>query len=356
MIDEPGTNRTNMVLHLLPTVSQDGSETPSPLPYNPTTTPSSTPGKTLAWPLAGLILFSFTAPGALVSVPFAIGTTGYVLGMLVLCLFTLATCAGCLMLLEIYLAHPSCQNLPELGAAAMGPWGRRLAAAAQLCNFVGFLPVSLTINALALQGTVGAGPDDCLDLYILLISLLCFCTTQVRVLTNTQALALLSLGAILAAGGIQLSIAFSEHMPLPTDPPPIPARLIGHPLGPNALLSTEIIRTFLGLTCMSWSFVPCFLVVELASSMPKPRHFTKSLGNEEEEKEEEERRPNPHPPPHPPTHTPIHLHPYLQVSPRASSSSSSLAWGSCSWPGGGGTSLTLPMPWKGGPPASQQLE
>jgi len=309
MIDEPNNNpnpgptpsnggiiNNDLILHLLPSFPATRSaddEFPSPLfppsssfqpplPSSSSSSPSKSPPKTLHWAMAGLILFSFTAPGALVSVPFAIGTTGYVFGMLVLCLFTAATCGGCLMLLEIYLAHPHCQNLPELGSVAMGGdgrWGRRMAATAQLCNFVGFLPVSLTINALALQGTLGVNPEEsCLDVYILLISVVCLLTTQARVLTNTQALALLSLGAILAAGGIQLGIAFSPSlMPSPSPPTSTAARLFGHPLLPSSHFPTELIRTFLGLTCMSWSFVPCFLVVELSSSMPSPHLFPRSL-------------------------------------------------------------------------------
>ncbi len=310
MIDEPnnpnptpdnGININNdLVLRLLPsfpaTRSADDERPPHLFPLSSSFQPplpsssssafmgSKSPPKTLHWAMAGLILFSFTAPGALVSVPFAIGTTGYVFGMLVLFLFTAATCGGCLMLLEIYLAHPHCQNLPELGSVAMGGdgrWGRRVVATAQLCNFVGFLPVSLTINAFALQGTLGLNPEEsCLDVYILLISLVCLLTTQARVLTNTQLLALLSLGAILAAGGIQLSIAFSPSLmpsPFPSPSTSTAARLFGHPHLSSTSLSTDIIRTFLGLTCMSWSFVPCFLVVELASSMPSPKLFPRSL-------------------------------------------------------------------------------
>lgn len=310
MIDEPknstptptnGININNdLILRLLPsfpaTRSADDELPPHLFPLSSSFQPpipsssssafrgTKSPPKSLHWAMAGLILFSFTAPGALVSVPFAIGTTGYVLGMLVLCLFTAATCGGCLMLLEIYLAHPHCQNLPELGSVAMGGngrWGRRMAATAQLCNFVGFLPVSLTINAFALQGTLGVNPEDsCLDVYILLISLVCLLTTQARVLTNTQLLALLSLGAILAAGGIQLGIAFSPSLvpsPSPSPSAQTAARFFGHPLFSSTFLSTDIIRTFLGLTCMSWSFVPCFLVVELASSMPSPKLFPRSL-------------------------------------------------------------------------------
>lgn len=84
------------------------------------------------------------------------------------------------MLLEIYLAHPFVQNLPELGEAAMGVVGRRLAVTCQMLNFVGFLPVSLTINALALQGTMGkGGEEECLDGYILAVGVVCFATTQV---------------------------------------------------------------------------------------------------------------------------------------------------------------------------------
>ena len=124
-------------------------------------------------------------------VPFAMGTAGLLLGLAALAVLTTASACGAHMLLEIYLAHPWAQNLPELGEAAMvrtdrrhggfGWWwwhwpvrihtvidrltcsthkhnqtlqgrlGKRLAATCQLLNFVGFLPVALFIAGGALQ-------------------------------------------------------------------------------------------------------------------------------------------------------------------------------------------------------------
>ena len=52
-------------------------------------------------------------------VPFAMGTAGLLLGLAALAVLTTASACGALMLLEIYLAHPWAQNLPELGEAAM---------------------------------------------------------------------------------------------------------------------------------------------------------------------------------------------------------------------------------------------
>lgn len=47
------------------------------------------------------------------------GTAGLLLGLAALAVLTTASACGALMLLEIYLAHPWAQNLPELGEAAM---------------------------------------------------------------------------------------------------------------------------------------------------------------------------------------------------------------------------------------------
>lgn len=142
----------------------------------------------LHWAVAGLILFGFSAPAALVTVPFAMGAAGFLLGTLALVVLTAATAGGALMLLEIYLAHPWCQNMPELGEAAMvrvvcvrkehrplsgpanpldrsspshthvpshiplqGRVGKRVAATCQMINFIGFLPVALYIAGGALQ-------------------------------------------------------------------------------------------------------------------------------------------------------------------------------------------------------------
>lgn len=54
--------------------------------------------------------------------------------------------------------------------------------------------------------------------------------------------------------------------------PPSPPRT---PPGP--LTATEAVRTLLALTCFAWSYVPSFLLVELASGMPHPRQLPRSL-------------------------------------------------------------------------------
>eukprot|EP00952_Eustigmatos_sp_NYUAD-ZCMA_P011119 45315-Eustigmatos_ZCMA.PRE.1 len=116
----------------------------------------------LHWIVAAMMLFGFAAPGALVGVPFAIGTTGYVLGMVVCVVVVSASACGAGLILELSIAHPQCRNLPDLGEACMvrkylrgypsirsrqggtdkmvellqGTLGRRMAAALQMLNFL----------------------------------------------------------------------------------------------------------------------------------------------------------------------------------------------------------------------------
>lgn len=77
------------------------------------------PVKRLHWSMAGLIIFGFAAPAAVVGVPYSIAMNGLFFGSLACVVVTLASIGGSLMLVEVALAHPECQTLGEIGSACM---------------------------------------------------------------------------------------------------------------------------------------------------------------------------------------------------------------------------------------------
>lgn len=69
--------------------------------------------------VASLIIFAFSAPAALVGLGFAMGQAGLVFGPVYCSVVTLASVGGANLLIDLLLVYPHCQNLPELGRAAM---------------------------------------------------------------------------------------------------------------------------------------------------------------------------------------------------------------------------------------------
>lgn len=165
-----------------------------------------------------------------------------------------------------YHAHSSCAMV---ACAIQGDCGKILANTTQMTNFIGFLPVVLLINAQALKGVLDR-QGDCTDYYILGVSLLCFLTTQVRTLTNTQTFSLISLTCVTVVTVFELYLVLSTKNPEKES-----AQLVGHPFKSDNLAG--VMNMLLALTCTAWSYVPSFLSIELISAMPRPRDFKKSI-------------------------------------------------------------------------------
>ena len=240
----------------------------------PTQEPESQPRPGgLSWAQAGVIVFSFAAPNAIMSVPYAIGMAGFLGGTLICLVLTSASIAGALMLLEVKLTFPNCKTFGELGGAVLGKSGAFWGNVIQLGDFCLFLPCALKFNAMALKG-IGQGLpgfEDCMDYYVLVIALACLLTTQARTLNNTRKFTCISLLCVFGMAATQVLAAFendgsSGHR--------VPAQLFGNP-EPNAVAA--LVRLAGGFTIGAWSFVPSFITVELADSMADPRLFRKSL-------------------------------------------------------------------------------
>jgi len=231
--------------------------------------PDATAG-TMGWMQAGFIMFSFAAPSACIGVAYSIGMAGIVGGSLICVGTTLASVWGSMMLLQIRMQFPDCYTLGDLGDKVLGPRGKIWGNTIQLTNFVLFLPVALLLCAEALEGVVQISAfEGCNDYYIFAIAAFCLLTTQFRKLSNTQALAFVSLVSVFAMAVVQIVAAAMYD-----NEAKVPALAFGNP---DAHWLTRTSEALLGTTTAAWAYVPAFLTVELANCMKEPRHFGRSL-------------------------------------------------------------------------------
>jgi hypothetical protein len=233
----------------------------------------------LGWVSAGFTLFAFAAPSAVQSAPYFIGNTGFLGGTIFVTVNTFFACLGSWMLLQVKLQYPSAHSFGELGDKVYGPVGRVIGNLIQLGNFVLFLPCALLFTAEALQGigkpwgkpfTMSDGAP-CWDYYILIIALVCYMTTQARVLTNTAIFSAISVGSVLVIAITQLVACFSYDVEDKQ-----PAQWFGNPdsYPDSGHWSIFFSR---GASIAVFGYVPSFLTAELASCMREPKQMTKSL-------------------------------------------------------------------------------
>eukprot|EP00928_Gymnodinium_smaydae_P079771 TRINITY_DN63623_c0_g1_i1.p1 TRINITY_DN63623_c0_g1~~TRINITY_DN63623_c0_g1_i1.p1 ORF type:complete len:499 (+),score=83.80 TRINITY_DN63623_c0_g1_i1:194-1498(+) len=225
----------------------------------------------MGWLQAGMIVYAFAAPSAVMAVPYAIGVAGFIGGVLISLIITAASVGGALMLLRIKLMFPDCHTLGDLGYEVLGKPGKIWGNIIQLGNFCLFMPCALQFCALALEG-IGTGIpgfDGCSDYYVFTIALICLLTTQVRTFTNTQTLSAISIICVFAMMLIMIIAAFQYDNPLKE-----PVQWFGNP-EPDRALSR--LKAAGGFTINAWAYVPAFLTVELSSCMAEPKEFKKSL-------------------------------------------------------------------------------
>lgn len=223
------------------------------------------------WVQAGITVFTFAAPSAVMAVPFAIGNAGYVGGMLLCLLVTFASILGAKMLLRLKLLFPQCSTLGDLGGQVLGRGGQIWGNIIQLGNFCLFMPCALRFCGLALKG-IGSGLpgfDECVDYYVFVVAFVCLVTTQVRNFKNAKYFTVLSFCCVIGMLVAMLYSAFSFE-----NTNKIEAKWFGNP-EPEAGLN--LIRFAGGLTIAAWAFIPAFLTVELSTCMGDPAEFDKSL-------------------------------------------------------------------------------
>ncbi|CAE7218565.1 mtr [Symbiodinium natans] len=224
----------------------------------------------MGWKEAGITVFTFAAPSAVMAVPFAIANAGYVGGIALCLILTWASVAGANMLLEMKIQYPHCETFGDLGFEVGGRqaqvWGNVL----QLGNFCLYMPCALTFCAISLYSMVEIGGlGDCMDYYVWLVAAVCLLTTQVRTFTNAKTFTEISFLCVIGMVICMVLAAFQyEHVPR------IPAQWIGNP---EPKLGLRLVRLASGFTIGAWAFIPAFLTVELSTCMRKPADFKKSL-------------------------------------------------------------------------------
>ena len=166
------------------------------------------------WVLAGVLLFAFAAPGAVVGVGFTFSRAGLLLGGACCVGVTLASCSGALLLLRLLQHFPDVKMLADIGRHTMGKAGARVGLALQMANFVLYLPVALMITAGAAQGALQPSMRSCENYFMFGVAVFCFASTQVRTMANGSLLALISL--VLSAGVCALQL----HVVAGAPPPP----------------------------------------------------------------------------------------------------------------------------------------
>ncbi|CAE7394908.1 mtr [Symbiodinium microadriaticum] len=227
-------------------------------------------GAKMNWRQAGILLFTFAAPSAVMAVPFAIANAGFLGGIVICMVITGASIAGSNMLLQIKMRYPDCETFGDLGFVVFGRPGKIFGNLIQLGNFCLFMPCALRFCGQALQGMGSIGPlGACTDYYVWLVAILCLLTTQVRSLSNANVFTQISLVCVFGMIVCMLVAVFEFDIE-----DKIPARLFGNP---EPDLSMMVVRVASGCTISSWAYVPAFLTVELSACMETPAEFKKSL-------------------------------------------------------------------------------
>jgi hypothetical protein len=234
------------------------------------------------WVAAGLCLFGFAAPAAVLGCAFTIGSTGLLLGPLMICVTTWSSARGALMLVALVTHHPEAKTLADLGAVVLGPSGEWVGFIAQQGNFFLFLPVALLTCAQGAQAALDPSLswfDGCVDYWIMFVALVCLAITQVRSLDKLEGLAFVSLGCILVVVTLVI-VVICSHREKEDD-----TNSNGHPeeyLFGNADMrhrdSSQQLKGWcnfcLGLSMASWSYVPSFLTVELLATSSRDDEHT----------------------------------------------------------------------------------
>eukprot|EP00913_Durusdinium_trenchii_P000129 g117.t1 len=224
----------------------------------------------MGWIHAGITIFCFAAPSAVMAMPFAIGNAGFLGGMILCLIVTGASILGAKLLLRLKLLYPDCKTFGDIGFQVLGTPGKIWGNLIQLGNFCLFMPCALRFCGLALKG-IGNFPgfDECVDYYVFVVAFVCLVTTQVRSFKNAQCFTVLSLACVI---GMVLSMVYASFRY--ENPHKIPAMWFGNPEPEEGL---RLIRLAGGCSIAAWAFIPGFLTVELSSCLAEPSEFNKSL-------------------------------------------------------------------------------
>mmetsp|Transcript_1659 Transcript_1659/g.2625 ORF Transcript_1659/g.2625 Transcript_1659/m.2625 type:complete len:438 (+) Transcript_1659:136-1449(+) len=210
------------------------------------------------WVICGLIIFSFSAPSAVMGVPYAIGTQGIVVGVLLCILYTISVSLGAVLLIDLVGQYTNIKELKDLGRATMGSKGEYFATLIQNGNFFLFMPVALDIVASSAQDIIDPSIDICPDYFLFAVAAVCLATTQIRSFSNASFFSVSSLVCVFLISVIIFVVVSTNSNDDKKN-----AQLFGNPDGDSL---KGVSQGLLGVTTAVWSYVPSFLVVELLSS------------------------------------------------------------------------------------------
>lgn len=221
------------------------------------------------WVSVGLILFGFSAPSGVVGIPYALGSQGVVVGILLCLLATISTAIGATFVAELAYKYQEVTEFKDLGLLCGGSNGQLLATVVQNFNFILFLPVGMDLVAEALQGILNPSMNGCTDYFILGVASLCLATTQIRTFTNAEPLSYLMLVCAVAVGVIFIWVSATVD-----NPDYKSVYLFGNPDGGSF---KGVIEALLGVTTVLWCYVPAFIVVELKEALKEKDDMMKAI-------------------------------------------------------------------------------
>ena len=244
------------------------------------------------WFVCGLIIFGFAAPSAgmsmfirslwytllyfcflityiVVGVPYAIATQGVIVGVTLCIVFTVSTASGSILLLDLAHKYNRITEFKDIGKAVLGPYGEYFGAIIQLTNLFLYFPVAMDVVASAAQGVIDPNFTYCTDYFVLVVSVLCLMTTQIRQYKNATPLAFICFACVIVYAFLMIAITSTHDNDDKTD-----VQLVGNPDDKHMVGKY---KALLGVTTAVWSYIPSFIMIELLEEVPVKQDMFKAI-------------------------------------------------------------------------------
>ena len=216
---------------------------------------------------------TFATSGGIVTIPFAFGQLGYILGPLLLLLWILlALMVNCLLVDVAMASDRCCLNLGDVGAVLAGWKGRWLFRGMQLLNLVLLLAVVLNLAGSALQYIVDS-PWNCIGAWECIVAGILVLLLQVIKVWKAAAWVAYAtvLLCVMKTFGF-LPYAFAEYQDEVVNASTY--------MGPaQAFMARQNAWANVGfaLATLCFAFTPVFIVIETLAETKKPCQYKKAL-------------------------------------------------------------------------------
>ena len=201
--------------------------------------------------------------------PYAIATQGVILGILLCIIFTISTASGSILLLDLAHKYSNISEFKDIGKVIIGPYGEYFGSIIQLTNLFLYFPVAMDVVASAAQGVVDPNFTYCTDYFVLVVSVLCLLTTQIRQYKNATSLAFVCFVCVIIYAFLIIAITSTYENDGKTD-----AKLVGNPDDKNMVGK---VKALLGITTAVWSYIPSFIMIELLEEVPAKQDMFKAI-------------------------------------------------------------------------------